>query len=56
VQPLGYGADDLPVDIRNLLAQPRNFRFAHTHPPTTMDSPSADMASGQWTSRIKKAF
>src|SRR6266704_841715 len=38
METLRHEADDLPVDIRNFLAQPGNFRFAQMNPPTSMRS------------------
>src|SRR3989440_3602005 len=38
VQPLGHVGHDLPIDIRNLFAQPRDLCIAHENPPRNMRS------------------
>src|SRR5947208_1326053 len=38
VQPLGHMGHNLPIDVRNLFAQPRDLCFAHENPPRNMRS------------------
>src|SRR5437870_8337052 len=38
VQPLGHMGHNLPIDVRNLFAQPRNLCIAHENPPRNMRS------------------
>src|SRR5438445_12242731 len=38
VQPLGHMGHNLPIDVRNLFAQPRDLCIAHENPPRNMRS------------------
>ena len=38
IQAVRYEADDLPINLRDLVSQPRDFRFAQRNPPVSMRS------------------
>src|SRR5438093_1033623 len=49
VQPLGHMGHNLPIDVRNLFAQPRDLCIAHENPPRNMRSGSPKQGAWAFT-------
>src|SRR5205807_6452422 len=49
VQPLGHVGHNLPLDVRNLFAQPRDLCIAHKNPPRNMRSRTPKQGAWDFT-------